>query len=399
MYSQDGLGLGHLHRTRNIARAILARDRRASVLIISDSWSLPAPSAGFGVDYIKLPTLVKVATNDWRTGSLPARVHEMLDLRASIILETFRRFCPDHVLIDHLPVGAAGELKPMLDEARRRAKPPRLFLGLRDVLDAPETIRAAWDELDAYDYLPLYDAVLVYGCRDIFDSGAAYALTPHARSVEYCGYVTSQTLVRAAREPHAQSLVLVMGGGGSDAFPLAHASLAALIQLSRTVDLQVLIVTGPNMPDSHRETLSNLAGSHGMQVQARVDDLPAVMASASAVVTMAGYNSLCEVLALRKKALVVPRWGPSAEQRIRSELFAARGLIRKLEPEAVTPERLAAELRELLATDGIPNGLNIPPLDGALKAASIIAAEEPGGVVVSDLRDREIVGGYRGAGQ
>ena len=105
-----------------------------------------------------------------------------------IIKQTFVEFGPEAVLIDHMPLGALGELKPMLDVAISRMRPPGLFLGLRDILDEPSVIRHAWKQLDAYAYLSCYNSILVYGCRAIHDSTAAYDLLPHARQVVYCTY-------------------------------------------------------------------------------------------------------------------------------------------------------------------------------------------------------------------
>ena len=96
---------------------------------------------------------------------------------------------------------------------------------------------------------------------------------------------------------------------------------------------------------------------------------------------MAGYNSLCEVLAWRKKALVVPRAGPSAEQRIRSQVFSQRSLVRMLDPDNLTPERMAQELMQLLTDDNIPNLDNIPPLDGAQQAALALLGKDEGGAM------------------
>jgi predicted glycosyltransferase len=101
------------------------------------------------------------------------------------------------------------------------------------------------------------------------------------------------------------------------------------------------------------------------------DALPWLQQSA-AVVTMAGYNTLSEALAARRKALAVPRPGPSCEQRMRARLFADRRLIAQLEPEALAPERLAEGLLALLAHDGIPDGPRIPLMDGAQRAAAFI---------------------------
>ena len=93
------------------------------------------------------------------------------------------------------------------------------------------------------------------------------------------------------------------------------------------------------------------------------------------------------MLTWKDKAVVVPRSGPSAEQLIRSRLFAERGLIRTLEPESLSPARLAEELLELLANGHeLPKTANIPPLDGARRAAELLvgAAVAAGAAVATD---------------
>jgi predicted glycosyltransferase len=87
---------------------------------------------------------------------------------------------------------------------------------------------------------------------------------------------------------------------------------------------------------------------------------------------MAGYNSMCEMLDARCKALVVPRRGPSAEQRIRSQIFSERRLVRVVDPEVLTPDRFSEELLQLLFADEIPDGASVPPLDGARRTANVL---------------------------
>jgi predicted glycosyltransferase len=123
-----------------------------------------------------------------------------------------------------------------------------------------------------------------------------------------------------------------------------------------------------------------VAGAANYPVEIRCEDSTPWLQQASVVVTMAGYNSLCEVMKWRKKALVVPRAGPSAEQRIRSRLFSEQGLIRVLDPDDLTPRRLVKELIQLLDDKEVPNPSNIPPLDGAERAATVIL----GGSVSAD---------------
>jgi predicted glycosyltransferase len=84
---------------------------------------------------------------------------------------------------------------------------------------------------------------------------------------------------------------------------------------------------------------------------------------------MAGYNTLAEVLYLKKKALVVPRPGPSAEQRMRAGLFARRRLIDVLDPTDLSPEPLAARLLEDWERTDYPADSEAIPMDGAKQAA------------------------------
>jgi len=370
VYSQDGMGLGHLRRTRNIALELLAGQRECSVLTIADSPVAPFFTRLPGVAYLKLPTIVKAGALAWQAGS--PDIDAAVRSRSATILEAFRDFRPDVVLVDHMPVGALGELKPLLNEAAALPERPRLVLGLRDILDDPATIAEAWSAQDAYRYLELYDAVAIYGCRDVFDAEEAYGLALRARSVTFCNYVAPRAEDVSPAANATTPFVLVMGGGGADAFPMAHAFLDALPSVLETTEARALIVTGPNMPAAERERLAAQSAGLPVQVETSVADATALLQGASAVVTMGGYNSLCEVLRWRKKALVVPRPAPSAEQRMRARLFAARGLIRVLDPDDLTPQRLASELIALLSEDGIPDEASIPPLDGARRAARLL---------------------------
>jgi hypothetical protein len=46
--------------------------------------------------------------------------------------------------------------------------------------------------------------------------------------------------------------------------------------------------------------------------------------------------------------------------------------MRMLDPDDLTPQRLADELVALLSDDSVPNVANIPPLDGARRAAALL---------------------------
>ncbi len=75
----------------------------------------------------------------------------------------------------------------------------------------------------------------------------------------------------------------------------------------------------------------------------------AEIAAADLVVAMGGYNSVCEVLGYRKRAIIVPRSVPVREQRIRAEAMARLGLLAMIPLERLDPERLARQMQHELA--------------------------------------------------
>ena len=77
----------------------------------------------------------------------------------------------------------------------------------------------------------------------------------------------------------------------------------------------------------------------------RMEDL---VAGAQAVVSMGGYNTVCEILSFDKPALVVPRTVPREEQLIRASRASELGLFDMLLPEdAENPAKMAAALKAL----------------------------------------------------
>ena len=360
VYSQDGLGLGHLRRTSALATEFLAARPGASVLTVSDSPLGRFFAMAADHDYVKLPSIRKTGPGDWRPLSLSLPFAEVLDLRKQLILGAVETFRPDVVLVDHMPHGAMGELVPALE--RLRASSSRVVLGLRDIVDAPDVVRRRWAVEGAYEALEqYYDEVLVYGSRDVFDVTEQYAWpAAAARHVTYCGYVCAPAHLRGVERLKRRALagrpaarhVVAMAGGGADAHPLFRALLEALPAVDAVSPVVVTMVTGPFMPQQLRRDLLSRARGLPVRLLDVVTDSQNHLAAADLVVAMAGYNTTTEILELGPPALLVPRQGPSAEQRMRARLFAERGWVRWMEPEALESSGLAQAV--LTALDPSP---------------------------------------------
>jgi len=375
IYTQDGLGLGHLRRASSLAAEFLGGDASGSVLTISDS---PLGSLLRDVphhDYLKLPSIVKAGPGDWHPHALPMTIREVRRLRSRLILDAATAFRPDVLLVDHMPHGALGELLPTLEALRD--SPTRIVLGVRDIIDDPAVVQRRWHAEGALDALATYyDQVLVYGSSSVFDLPTAYSWPAELMSmVRFCGYVcTPAPIVRrrlAARrlgvEPRG-SLVVAMAGGGADGHAMMSTLVDAVPDICAAQPCTFVIVTGPFMPEADRRDLKRRAAGLPVRIRTMVGDPLRYVASADLVVAMAGYNTTMEVLRVGTPALLIPRRGPSAEQRMRARAFAERGWVSQLDPDDLDPGRLANSV--LRALDGGPSAASAPPDLGGLARAA-----------------------------
>ncbi|TRD16002.1 response regulator [Palleronia caenipelagi] len=362
MYSHDTLGLGHMRRNSAIARSLVARIPGASVLMLVGSPAGMVFESAPGIDYVKLPSLAKLGRGLFGAGSLRLDSDAIRRLRMSVIDGVLNNLRPDLLLVDHEPAGVMNELEPALRRLRLEGR-TRTVLGLRDILDAPERIARSWQENGTARIISeLYDDVLVYGDPSFFDTASAYNLPPRTRS---CGVVT--TTRRTSPRPFGRppQRVLVSGGGGRDAYPLIDAAITAMVELPSAQRPAMTIVTGPLMDEElQAETLARSAPL-GILVHTHVPDLTIEMARSDLLITMTGYNSINEAMALGCPIVTVPRLGPSAEQSIRAERLETLGLARVLHREALSGRALA----RFLTGDLPPPPAMKLRLDGAETAA------------------------------
>src|SRR5258708_2727781 len=105
------------------------------------------------VDYVKLLAVVKVADEDYHAHTLRMLPAEIVQMRAALVREAVANFAPDVVLVDHAPIGMKGELLPALQQLRQTRPEARVVLGLRDILDEPQGVRASWAPRGIYHAL------------------------------------------------------------------------------------------------------------------------------------------------------------------------------------------------------------------------------------------------------
>lgn len=360
IYSHDTFGLGNIRRMLEVARHLVDSHPDISVLIVTGSPMLHAFRIPQRIDYIKLPCLSRDTTGRYGARSLALSLEATVRLRANIISSVMADFAPDLVLVDKKPFGVEDELGGALAALHQKAQRPRLVLLLRDILDSPAATVSVWRKNGCFAAIEaFYDAVLVLGAPAVFDMRSEYQFPPFASAkLQFCGYIRRPSSAAARAQTRAalglgplDRLILVTPGGGEDGFPLAAQSIDALALLAPTLNARMHIVCGPEMRDAQRLALRAAASAHPqISLQDFSDDLMALMAAADVAVTMGGYNTICELLSLRRRAVVVPRVRPGLEQCIRAQRLADLGLVQMLHPDQLSATHLAQALHTELQT-------------------------------------------------
>ncbi len=381
LYSHDTYGLGHLRRNVLISEDLLEHVPGLQVVLLSGSPVATRFHLPRNLTLVPLPPVVKTGVDEYaaRNPQLPFSV--VRRARTAIMADVARRFEPDVFLVDHAPQGMKGELLPVFDVLRRWSPATRIVLGLRDVVDDPAAVRHAWSEQDvAQTLLDVYDRVAVYGSRDLVDVGGYGIPDATLARTTYCGYLCRQP-ASAAQVPIEgwtpdMRFVLGTAGGGGDGIDVLRATLAA----SERHGLPSLLVSGPLMERGERELLeTEVRGSRAGHLEEFIPGLEGVMAAASVVVTMGGYNSLMEAVPSGTPTIVVPRVWPRREQAIRAELFANRGLVRLVAAGDALEDRLSAALSAALEEprrSAVPfDRLGLPRLRELLLAEARVAQQ------------------------
>lgn len=376
LYSHDTFGLGHLRRSLAIAGQIALDMPQAHQLLLTGSMVAGAFDLPPRLDMIKLPALSKRSSGRYKARALPLTLNQTITWREQMILQAVTNFKPDLMLVDKAAAGVQGELLPALHYLKAYAPQTRLVLGMRDIEDSPEATRSEW----AASHTPrlheqMYDAILLYGEQAVFDPVAAYGMSPAAAGkLIPCGYLRRATRTRPAvdvrRELDAgdRPLVVVTVGGGGDGYEILRTYLEMLSQTEGAPVYHSLLVTGPLMAQAKRQALRRLAAELPVSFMEFTADLDSYLAAADLVVSMAGYNSACELLSLGQRSLLIPRGHTRAEQRMRAERLAQRGLAHLLPPEELTPDRLRTVITSALSSPRPAKTINLNGLENISRA-------------------------------
>ena len=358
MYSHDTYGLGHIRRTMAIASNLHGPD--VNILILTGSPIAGRFSFPEQVDFVRIPGMIKKTNDEYQPLSIRINPKHALDIRKNIITATAKAFRPHLFIVDKEPLGLKKEVLPTLQWLRRCLPESRTILGLRDIMDDGPVVRRDWREKGVYRILDeLYSEIWVYGQRDLYDPIREYAIPEEiCRKMFFTGYIPRRTpgheAVKRTRREHMSNgngrnkLVVVTTGGGGDGYAVMDAYLSMLEKEPMAV--KSVLVTGPFMPKEQRRNIFRRARRLGVRTYHFYRQMEKLLAAADLVISMGGYNTICEILSQKTVSLVIPREAPRKEQLRRARAMANRHLVDYLPWARLSPEALRPKVHALLET-------------------------------------------------
>jgi predicted glycosyltransferase len=380
MYSQDSSGLGSAYRTLAIALRLSHAVPDSSFLVLTDlpvfgRFELPP-----NLDYVHFPGV----PDETGQADESANGHVVFDwkplLRRKIILAAVESFDPHLVIVDRSPFGLRNELFDALVRLRERRPKVKVVLGLRDIPDNARTIQEAWDKVGTPEtFRALYDEIWVYGTPKIFNHAQEYAIpTDIERKLVYTGYLKYGSKRNGFQKKLAtegidlkRPLVLVIAGSGEDGYRLTDSYIGFLETRNGHYNFQSRIVCSPRMSLFDQLAFhSRVKRMSGVSIHQFHDDLDSYLYGATIVVSLSGYNTCCQFLSFRKRAVIMPRqdstFSPFGQLR-RAQTFHRYGVATMMHPAHLTAKSLGQEvlkqIQQISAPEGDYSAISLTGLD------------------------------------
>ena len=231
----------------------------------------------------------------------------------------------------------------------------------RSNLDDRAIVRSDWTKKGIYDILDkLYSEIWIYGNQELYDPVEEYAISHDvSRKMVFTGYiprkVPTRNMIQKSRKEmglgEKDQLVVVTTGGGGDGYRVMDTYLSMLeSEFQSPLPFKSVLITGPFMPKKLRKKVFKRSKALGIKTFHFYRNMEKLLAAADLVVSMGGYNTMCELLSLGTTSLIVPRETPRKEQLIRADIFKRQNLIDYLPWSKCRAPLMAQKVRSLLSS-------------------------------------------------
>jgi predicted glycosyltransferase len=350
-YCQHILGIGHLIRSMEIVRGLLADFEICFVNggRVVEEFPIPA-----GVRVVNLPAIATdTEFQELRAIDPDQDLEAVFDQRRAILLDLVAEVQPDLLVIELFPFGRrrfSTELVPCIETAKARGA--KVVCSLRDIVVTKQD-QARHEDKICRLMNQYFDLLLIHGDPSFQPLELSFSRVQDLQCpVAYTGYVVQEAAAIAADTPLVdpdRPLILTSVGGGRFGHELLF-SVVEAAQFLEHLPHQILVFAGPFCPPEVFAELEVRAGDRpNVLLQRYTPNLLAYMHQADLSISMAGYNTTMNVLTSGVRAMVLPFTGnDDQEQTLRAERLEELGIVRVIRPDDLRPESMAQRVMTCL---------------------------------------------------
>ena len=351
-YCQHVLGVGHVHRSMELCRALATRHEVTLITGGGPVTNMPSEFKHYQLPGLMMDTSFKNLTPYDSTKNL----EEVKNLRKKQLLNFFLEFRPDVFIIELYPFGRKAfrfELDPILEEIQRGSLTTcRVFCSLRDIL-VERADKESFEHRIISTLNEHFDGLLIHGEEDFIPLHLTFSRMEDIDTpVEYTGYVTQVGQAKSRAEvrknfsiPENVQLLVASVGGGNVGSELLF-NLAQAFKYINNSTYFLKIFTGPYTSADDLSKLKKLS-TETLSVDSFSPNFQDWLKAADLSVSMAGYNTTMNILSAGIPALVYP-FTQNHEQSLRIERLSDLVPITKLDKGDLKAETLAAHIEQQL---------------------------------------------------
>ncbi|WP_026736019.1 glycosyltransferase family protein [Fischerella sp. PCC 9605] len=384
-YCQYLLGMGHLVRSTEILRSLV---KDFQVCFINGGQIVQGFEIPPAVKALNLPALRSESgaqgVQELKVVDSSHSLEEVQEIRKNQLLTTFKQFEPDCLITEFFPFGRSlllFELMPLLKQVQSTGRSTKVVCSLRDiVLAKSKPDRAQQEETICKLMNQYFDMLLVHSDPKLQRLEESFSRVKDLTcEVHYTGYVvqsppdnliaTDEDIASLnSREP----MILVSVGGGRLGHELLECMVEAAPILERVLPHRLQIFTGPFMPEEKFLQLQKKAvGRTNITLRRYTPNLLAYMEKADLSISLAGYNTIMNILRTRVRAMVFPS-NKDREQPTRAEKLEQLGIVEVIRPHELEPNHFARKIITCLNQKTAAVSFDFIDLSGAYKTANLL---------------------------
>ena len=348
-YCQHLLGIGHLIRSMEIVKGL---EKNFHVCFINGGEVIEEFPVPPSVEMVNLPAIK--TDPEFEKLLIPdefENVEEVLEARKNQLLEILNCLQPDILIIELFPFGRrrfSPELIPLVEQANKIGT--KVVSSLRDIV-VPKQNQARHEEKVCKLINKYFDMLLVHSDPSFIRLEETFSRVNDLNcEVHYTGYVAQkvpwiddQTRTKIKEK---KPLILVSVGGGRFGHEMLECVVKTAPILKESLPHQILMFTGPFVPEEVWEKLQNLAaGKTNINVQRYTPYLLNYMENSELSISMSGYNTTMNILMTGVRAMMMAFTGNGdQEQTMRVRKLEQMGVVKITHPEDLVPEKFAEQI-------------------------------------------------------